>query len=257
MRITDSAFKRVLGEMNPGKKILIQILLHSPHRSFVMHDDSSDPTVFLIGGIGIVPAYSMIKDATEKKLKHKIFLFYSNRRPEDAAYLNELQNLEKQNPNFRLIATMTDIKMSSRKWLGETGFIDQNMLNKYLDDLKSPIYYIAGLTDMVNAMKKLVKDIGVKEESIHSENFSGMKMSLINMTSNTHIFKSHFIFIVIGLMIIFGILAHIGAGFSIHNAFTANSFSYLTIGSIILILILKFLVVLKIKNKMKKIKQTN
>src|SRR5258706_4580598 len=84
MRMRDTAFKRVLGRMPIGGNVRIEILLNSPHGSFALHDDASHPAVFLIGGIGIVPAFSMIKDALERKLPHNMFLFYSNRRPEDA-----------------------------------------------------------------------------------------------------------------------------------------------------------------------------
>src|SRR5207302_879635 len=79
MRMRDTAFKRVLGRLQIGDKVRIEILLKSPHASFTLHDDPSKPAVFLIGGIGIVPAFSMIKDATERKLPHPLFLFYSNR----------------------------------------------------------------------------------------------------------------------------------------------------------------------------------
>src|SRR6266704_5563590 len=72
MRMRDTAFKRVLGRMQIGDKVRIEILLKSPHASFTLHDDPSKPAVFLIGGIGIVPAFSLIKDATERKLPHEI-----------------------------------------------------------------------------------------------------------------------------------------------------------------------------------------
>ncbi len=41
-------------------------------------------------------------------------------------------------------------------WQGETGYIDRAMLEEHVDDLKTPIYYISGLSDMVNAMKTLL-----------------------------------------------------------------------------------------------------
>jgi len=34
-----------------------------------------------------------------------ILLFYSNRRPEDAAFLGELEELEKENPIYKFIET--------------------------------------------------------------------------------------------------------------------------------------------------------
>lgn len=178
MRMGPSAFKRVLEKMPVGGQVRIEMLVDSPHESFTLHDDTSKPAIFLIGGIGIVPAFSIIKDWAERKLSHQVVLFYSNRRPEDAPYLNELQQLAKQNPAFKLVATMTAMERSSEPWSGETGYINPAMLRKYLSNHKSPVYYIAGLPEMVDAMRKTLSDIGIKPGGIHAEEFSGFKMSL-------------------------------------------------------------------------------
>ena len=245
MRMTDSAFKRVLNKMQVGEKVLIQILLGVPHGAFALHEDSSKPAVFLAGGIGIVPAYSMIKDATERKLPHKLFLFYSNRRPEDALHLEDLQKFEKQNPNFKLIATMTEPEKSDKPWRGETGFIDQTMLKKYLDDLKSPSYYIAGLTGMVNAMKILVKNLGVDGENVKAEDFDGMRMGAMNNMGNP---KKYLLPAAIGLIVAIGIIAHAGVAVSMFNTFSFKNLSYFTIGLILAIVIFKIFVIIKFKH---------
>lgn len=57
----------------------------------VLDEEVRRPAVFLAGGIGVTPFLSMSRDAAEKRLPHKIFLFYSNRRPEDAAFLDEFR----------------------------------------------------------------------------------------------------------------------------------------------------------------------
>src|ERR1035441_7434927 len=71
-------------------------------------------------GTEVAPFRSTAFAAAKEHLPHRIFLFYSNRRPEDAAFLAELQALEKQNPNYRLIASMTGMEKSHRPWHGET-----------------------------------------------------------------------------------------------------------------------------------------
>jgi len=176
MRMRDTAFKRVLGRMPIGDKVRIQTLLKSPHGSFALHDNASKPAVFLIGGIGIVPAFSMIKDALERKLPHPLFLFYSNRRLEDAPFLDELEILAKQHPSFTLIATLTEPEKEALSWEGETGHIDHSMIKRYVDDLTSPIYYIAGLPHMASAMKTVLTDSGISEDNIRAEEFSGFIM---------------------------------------------------------------------------------
>src|SRR5262249_59995251 len=106
---------------------------------FTLHADASRPAVFQVGGIGITPFRSMILQAAKDNLAHKLYLFYSNRRPEDAAFLDELQSAERQNPNYKFIGTMTDIGKSERPWHGATSHITQEMLTKWIRDLQGPI----------------------------------------------------------------------------------------------------------------------
>jgi ferredoxin-NADP reductase len=102
-----------------------------------------------------------------------LYLFYSNRRPEDAPFVEVLQNLEKTNPNFRFIATMTEMSRSKKTWNGETGRINKEMLSKYLNDLRGPIYYIAGPPAMVSGLRKMLVASGVDEDDIRTEEFAG------------------------------------------------------------------------------------
>jgi ferredoxin-NADP reductase len=133
-----------------------------------------------------VPAFSMIKDALEKKLLHPLFLFYSNRREEDAPFLGELETLARQHPSFKLIATLTKPKKAASSWRGETGRIDHSMIKRYVDDLTSPVYYVAGLPDMVSAMKTVLTDSGVSEENIRAEEFTGFNLNEIHTMDLKH-----------------------------------------------------------------------
>ena len=169
MRMRDTAFKRVLGRMETGNKVAVEHI----HGSFILHNDPSKPAVFLIGGIGITPALSIIKDATERILQHQIYLFYSNKRSEDAAFLKELEELAKANPFFTLIATMTEPEKSAINWQGETGYIDRSMIERYVGDIQLPIYYLAGPPSMVAAMKELLTNSGVNEDNMRTEEFTG------------------------------------------------------------------------------------
>ena len=239
MRMGPSAFKKVLERLQIGEKVLIQVLLNVPHGAFALHEDASKPAVFLVGGIGIVPVFSMIKDAIEKRLTHKMFLFYSNRRPEDAPYLAELQDLAKQNPNFTLIATMTEAKKSSRPWQGRTGFINESLLKQYVNDLMSPIYYIAGLSEMTSAMKKMLADLRVNENNINAEEFTGFNLNEIQNTP-THAWKRHVLIVAILLVVITVGVLHVTVADSVRNIVSfKNPISYLLLAVMLLIVLLK------------------
>ena len=168
-RLRDSAFKRCLRDMKPGTRIK----LDGPMGSFNLHKNASKPAVFLAGGIGITPFQSMAREAARQKDPHQIYLFYSNRRPEDAAFFAELDALRQQNPNFHFIGTMVEMEKSKQSWSGERGFIHAAMLKRHLPELAGPIYYAAGPPTMVAAMKEMLVKAGVDEDDVRSEDFPG------------------------------------------------------------------------------------
>jgi ferredoxin-NADP reductase len=168
-RMRDTAFKRVLKSAALGTSVR----LDGPNGVMVLHDDAARPAVFLAGGIGVTPFLSMARHAAKDHLPHRITLFYSNRRPEDAAFLDELRALERSNPNYRLIATMAEAEKSSQPWKGETGFIRRDMLERHLTDLKSPVYYCAGPHGMTMSMELMLDGLGVNENDVRSEEFYG------------------------------------------------------------------------------------
>ena len=168
-RMRDTAFKRSLKKVPLGTDVKID----SPMGSFTLHKNSAKPAVFLAGGIGITPFLSIVRQADHDRLPHKLYFFYSNRRPEDAPFLETLQALEKSNPNFQLICTMTEMMKSQKAWNGETGLIDREMLSRHLTDLQGPIYYVAGPPAMVAGIRKMLAGAGVDEDDIRTEDFAG------------------------------------------------------------------------------------
>jgi ferredoxin-NADP reductase len=168
-RMRDTAFKRVLGKMEPGSTLEME----GPFGSFTLHNNVEKAAVFLTGGIGVTPVRAIMQDAAKRGLQHKIFVFFSNRRPEDSAFLEELTTLAKQIPNAVFVPTMTDMTKSKVTWAGETGYISKEMLSKYLPEAKEAIFYLDGPATMVTAMRTLLSEMGVDEDNIRTEEFSG------------------------------------------------------------------------------------
>jgi ferredoxin-NADP reductase len=168
-RMRDTAFKRVLKTVPLGTEVKVE----NPGGSLTLHKNASKPGVFLAGGIGITPFMSILGEAAHEKLPHRLYLFYANHRPEDAPFLDALNGLQKANPNFRFVPTMTDMEKSKQEWTGERGVIDGAMLSRTIPDLQGPIYYIAGPPAMVAAMRKMLINATVDEDDIRTEEFAG------------------------------------------------------------------------------------
>jgi ferredoxin-NADP reductase len=168
-RMRDTAFKRVLR----AAPLDLEVGLEGPMGSFTLHNNPAKAAVFLAGGIGITPFSSIVRHATRAKLPHQLYLFYSNRRPEDAPFMNVLSELTGMNPNFHFIPTMSAMERSTAQWSGETGLINKEMLLRHLPALQGPIYYIAGPPAMVTAMRQMLTAASVDEDDIRTEEFAG------------------------------------------------------------------------------------
>jgi ferredoxin-NADP reductase len=168
-RMRDTAFKRVLRTMPLGTAVKIE----GPSGDLILQNDFTRTAAFLAGGIGITPFRSIVHWAAKDKLSNRIVLFYSNRRPEDALFLAELQSLERDNPKYKLIASMTEMEKSQQTWNGETGLINQEMLGRHLKGATSPIYYIAGPPAMVKGLHEMLSKAGMIDDDIRAEEFGG------------------------------------------------------------------------------------
>jgi len=169
MRMRKTDFKNALMAAALGTKFIVS----RASGSFTLHRDITRPAVFLAGGIGITPIRSIIQQAAQDRLPHKLYLFYSNREADDAAFLEEFEGMGTQNPNFLLISTVTGHRTVA--WPFEKGHINREMLRRYLPGLNGPVYYIAGPSGMVSAMTDLLRSSGVSDDDMKTEEFGNYK----------------------------------------------------------------------------------
>lgn len=168
-RLRDTAFKRVLQTMPLGTAVRIE----GPFGDLRLHD-ADRPAIVLTGGIGITPFRSILVQAIrDGGLPYPVVVFYANRRPEDAPFLDELADLEKQDANLTFVPAMSDMSNSEREWVGERGRVDRSMLDRHLARAAGPIYYLTGPPGMVHGLRSVLVDSGVEEDDIRTEEFIG------------------------------------------------------------------------------------
>jgi len=164
-RLRDTAFKRTLAELEIGDAVEVE----EPKGSFLLPEDTSAKYVFVAGGIGITVFRSMLRYIRDEQLPYEVMLVYSNRDRESAAFLDELSELERALPGFKLVLTMTD----EPGWEGESRRIDAAVLQDHLGELERYNFLVAGPPAMTEAVVAELHGAGVSEESVLADSFSG------------------------------------------------------------------------------------
>ncbi|MGE5041987.1 MAG: FAD-dependent oxidoreductase [Candidatus Levyibacteriota bacterium] len=166
-RILKSSFKLKLGSLDVEQEVKIK----GPWGDFVLPEDNSKNLVFIAGGIGMTPFRSMIRYAADSGIKNNIKLLVSYKTPDQILYKEELEGIVKNNPQIKIIPTITQPEGTG--WKGEMGRIDEKYIEKHIDNLGNSVYYVAGPDPMVEAMQKLLQGMGIRDGQILSDGFPG------------------------------------------------------------------------------------
>jgi ferredoxin-NADP reductase len=164
-RLRDTAFKRTLAELAVGDEVEVE----EPKGSFLLPEDTSADYVFVAGGIGITVFRSMLRYIADELLPYEITLVYSNRDRESAAFLDELEELERRIEGLRVVLTMTD----EEGWQGESRRIDAALLRDHVGELEAKRFLVAGPPAMVEAVVEALHAAGVPEDRVLADKFSG------------------------------------------------------------------------------------
>ena len=143
--------------------------IDAPYGQFTFEGESLK-IALLAGGIGITPIISICKNATDKSLNSKITLFYGCRTEKDIAFKQELEKMQEQNKNLKIVFMVNE---ASSQWKGATGVINAEMIKKELLDYKDNLFYVCGPPPMVKAMETLLESIGLPKIQLKLEYFTG------------------------------------------------------------------------------------
>lgn len=165
-RISNSPWKSAFVDLKPGDEAEVD----GGYGHFLL--DEGRPAVLVAGGIGITPLKGMAEYATDRRLPIEVRLVYSNRAENEIAYRPELEDLERQNPRFKVFHTLTRPAKESA-WTGRTGRIDAELLTEASRGLVRPIFYACGSSGLVRETHRIASELGASNDQIRFEVFRG------------------------------------------------------------------------------------
>jgi Na+-transporting NADH:ubiquinone oxidoreductase subunit F len=155
--------------LKPGDPCTIS----GPYGEFFIKDTQAE-MIYIGGGAGMAPLRSHIFELFKRRqTNRKVSYWYGARSLREMFYKEEFEELAARFPNFSLHIALSE-PMPEDNWTGLTGFIHQVLFDQYLKNHPAPEdceYYICGPPVMLQAVKKMLHDLGVEPENIAYDDF--------------------------------------------------------------------------------------
>ena len=186
IRIATPPFDRAAGafaNINPGicssyifsRKPGDKVMISGPYGEFFLRETNNE-MMFIGGGAGMAPMRSHIFNLFKTMhTKRKVSFWYGARSLKEAPYRDEFDQIAAENPNFKWTLAL-DSPQPEDNWTGPVGFIHQVIFDNYLKNHENPEdieYYFCGPPMMIQAVTKMLYDLGVPDENVMYDNFGG------------------------------------------------------------------------------------
>jgi len=158
-------------DLKPKDKAVIS----GPYGEFFIKETDAE-MIYIGGGAGMAPlrshTFELFKD---QHTNRTVSYWYGARSLREMFYTDEFEKIAAENPNFSWHVALSD-PLPEDNWTGSTGFIHQVLYDEYLQDHPSPEdceYYICGPPMMLQAVRKMLDDLGVEPDNIAFDDFGG------------------------------------------------------------------------------------
>jgi len=155
----------------PGDRVTVS----GPYGDFLIKPTDKE-MIYIGGGAGMAPLRAHIFHLFKTlKTSRKVSYWYGARSLREVFYEEEFREIEKEFPNFSFHLALSD-PLPEDNWQGPTGFIHQVLYDNYLKNHPDPEeceYYICGPPLMLQAVLRLLDELGVPEENIAFDDFGG------------------------------------------------------------------------------------
>jgi predicted ferric reductase len=156
---------KTVPSLPPGR----HVFLEGPYGVFTPDHEQGPGYVLIAGGVGITPFYSICLTFLERGDVRPVILFYASGNEESLTFREQLDALQSQ-INLEVVYVLAN---PGPGWNGETGYVTAEVLKRHLPkQFRRMQYFVCGPPVMMDAMEKILPEIGVPAEQIHTERFN-------------------------------------------------------------------------------------
>lgn len=131
--------------------------------------------VFLSGGLGITPFYSMLSYLAHKNISPNITLFASYSTEIDIIFFEQIEQIKRENTHFNPVFIITKPVSSNDiiNYMG--GKLGSELITMHVPDYESATFYIAGSLRFTLFAESVLSGIGISKKRIKKELFTGIR----------------------------------------------------------------------------------
>jgi ring-1,2-phenylacetyl-CoA epoxidase subunit PaaE len=172
-RVEGGLFSNYLNDnVFPGKTINVLKPLGKFTTDF--HSKNQRHFIMVAGGSGITPIMGIMKSVLVNEPNSIITLIYSSRNEEQIIFKEQLDMLQKGNPDR--LKVIHNLSQPSGEWTGPKGRLNKDTFREFVSNAEyeqryEEIYYLCGPDGIMETAKSVLEEIGVPEERIHHESF--------------------------------------------------------------------------------------
>ena len=123
--------------------------------------------------IGITPLMSAVRYLTDRGWPKPIYLLYCCRTTKDFIFQEELEYLQRRNPNLAVVATMT--RERGTVWMGPTGRLTPELIASAVPNLEQQRIHVCGPGPMMDAVREMLTELQVPSSQVFTEAFGPAK----------------------------------------------------------------------------------
>jgi propane monooxygenase reductase component len=153
-------------KLAPGHKLQAS----GPYGVFILREHSDADLIFIGGGAGMAPIWSLLNSMAERGIERKVTYYYGARSRKDLFHLDEMAELSERLHNFRFIPALSE-PAPDDGWEGEVGLIT-DVVDRLEGDLSGCEGYLCGPPPMIDAAIPTLEAHGIAEARIFYDKFT-------------------------------------------------------------------------------------
>jgi len=145
-----------------------EVAFSGPYGGFKLTETDRE-MIWVAGGSGMAPFWSMIRHLKEKGIRRKCTYFFGAVARRDLFLADELRELDKQLDWFTFVPALS-APLDDDDWTGRTGLITE-VLDRHIEDGSQLEVYLCGSPGMIDAAAEVLHKKGVVEDRTFCDKF--------------------------------------------------------------------------------------